>query len=363
MAYLIYPTSYKQVSTFALLNKYFPYRKCIPIVNRASFIINNDFKMDISNLDNRKNIGVPVISDLVVEDDIDIVYITEQITEKSLNNLMCSILDNEKKIFNCSSTYELSEKYINSKLNPSNESKDLVEFRFFEECLSINQKSVLFDIHIPIIGVGGLIGYCNQSEITSKISLELNLQEVNTKAIVTEKTHLLVDSAIFPDEIFNNQLSFQEKAILLNHYIKFIITKYNCQALVIEIPGGVMKFSNQILNDLSHYVYLFIESMPISKFVLCAPINKYNYEFYKYIISKIDKKYEWETIGIHISNVYIEYEKIKLNNPDYLFFRSMDSLNNYVLELRNLQDDDIIIESYADESSFIDLVQKILLIM
>jgi len=362
MSYLIYPTTYRQVSTISLLKEYFPSKSCIPVVDKAYFFNCDTIKSDVSILDNRFAIGVPATDKFSLDDNLEKVCITQNIYDINILAKINNFANNTKKIIDCTYCDDINTiPSLKERLEIQNKNHNISDFDYFEGCLSSNQKASLFDINIPIIGIGGLIGFCNQSEIATKLSLELSKNNISTKAIVTEKTHCLLNSIAIPDEVFSNKISFLEKVVLLNHYIKFITIKYGCEALVVEIPGGLMKFSNQILNDIGQYAYLFVEAMPISNFVLCVPSNRYNYNFYKNISLRMDSKFEWNTIGIHMSNAHVDYASIKRNSPNYLLFRNMNSLYNYTIEILNsANNDNIIIESLAVENSFNLLIEKIL---
>jgi peptide maturation system protein (TIGR04066 family) len=331
---IIYPVTYKQLPIVALNKKYYPERNLIPLLSKAYCNIDSD----ISILDNRDNLGISSHSDLSRHlDDARNVLITPG--TGSLDSLKLSLAGikiataagkNVIGLFSETETKMLSsmaEGIFTGISKPVSRIMDAFKQQSYEP--------LLYEPSIPIIGVGSVFGYAHQSEITAQIALELKCRGYNATAITNSKGFCCLNFFPMPDALYDNSLPIVEKTLMINHYIRYVIESSNCELLVMEIPGGLARYNQRILNDLGQYAFIISEAISVDWFLCCTTCNDLHYELYSHLAQHFSNKFDLDVFCWHVSNSFIDLEALTHEQGERMIFKPQKQVYNTICRLQS----------------------------
>jgi|SRR5690554_992231 len=337
---IVFPTTYKQLPLISLSKVYFPNMNLIPVTFNSYY---NPRRKDVANLDNRNQLNVQYYPEsdynlnakqLVLtsgtgssENIKETVAVVKKAIQNKTSIYSCLTAEEEQKLFEFANLSSIeSEKFISSAKQIINEFFDHFTFEEF-----IGRE--LYRPTLPVVAVGSIMGFNNQSEITAQISLEL--KDHRAAAIVNSNDYSILNCFPMLDVIYANDYTVVEKVILLNQYIKYIVEVSNCNVLVIEIPGGLIRLNNSYLNDLGQYAYILSQAVDVDYFVCCSSCNHFNRDYYENIIKYVSDKFNFETTAIHISNCFLDFQSISSVQQERLVFKSLDIVYR---QINNLSD-------------------------
>ncbi len=345
---IIYPTTYRQVPIIDLAKIYYPDWKIIPLVPSAYY--NSG---DISLLDRRDNVGVKAYRNLepCVFSSHNL-FLSCSTGSKSLRDQTREIskmaFENGMQIINLGDEIDLPDdnKVIHY---PTAKIKTFCD---------IDYEEILYESNVPIIGVGSLWGFANQSEISAKIALELKRRGIKATSIVNSNDYCILDFYPMLDILLDDKKTISDKILGVNHYIKYVIDSSKCELLVLEIPGSLMKQSTRILNDFGQYAFLISQAISIDLFVCCSTFTNYGYDVYKLMLEYISSVFGLDITFLHIANSFV------LDNPGQkpsLTFKTIDSVTKKISHLRaGLDSDEVMIGNLQNNVDFNACINSIL---
>mgnify|MGYP000932866335 CR=1 FL=1 len=366
---MIFPTTYKQLPLISLGKTYFPKKNLVPVALNSYF---NQEKKDVSNLDNRSGLDILCYPESEFNFNSKRLVLTSG--TGSSENIKKSIFGIKKALNNRSNIYSCLTAEEELKLADfAKESNLLIDMKKFNSPAKqlvntfLNNFSFedtigqeLYRPKIPVIAVGSIIGFSNQSEITAQICLDL--KNSRAAAIVNSNDYSIFNCFPMLDEIFHCKYSLVEKVILLNRYIKYVIEVNQCDVLVIEVPGGLIKLNDYYLNDLGQYAYILSHAIDVDYFVCCSPCNHFSYDFYRNIFNYILKKFNFETVGLHISNCFLDLQFTSNSQQVKMVFKPFDTVYNQIEKLLSEKDassDHIGIYNLLERNSFLAFLESL----
>lgn len=331
---IIFPTTYKQLPLISLSKSYFPGMDLVPVTFNGYY---NTQNKDVAGLDNRHSLNVQ--------------YYPEPDCNFNVKNLVLTSGTGSNE--NIKETASVASKILQANKNKTNiwsclttkDEQKLSEFEGFpfEELNAFNSPAKqiingfldgftfekfigreLYSPAIPVIAVGSVMGFNNQSEITAQISLEL--KDYGAAAIVNSNDYTIINCFPMLDAIIDNKYTIVEKVILINQYIKYIVELSRCNVLVIEIPGGLLRLNNSCLNDLGQFAYILSQAVDVDYFICCSSCNSFSKDYYENIFKYVADKYNFETIALHISNCFLDFQSIGSTQQERFVFKSLDTV-------------------------------------
>lgn len=289
----ISPTTFLQLPIVQLNRLYHSQTNLVPIVPRAYYR-----NKDISVLDNRNPVGV-ICNYLCnsILDSVETLILTPGMD--TLESIKQSIvltkyaLHKGTKIISYLSKPEEEILFDSSNFNVLNYISPVrrIKKEFDKFCESHLSHS--FCKNVKIIAVGSTSSFCNQSEVTAKIALELCKRNHKAIAIVSRNDFHCLGCYPVLDNLINNITSSQ-KAQLIKYYFKYIIDTTECDTLVIEIPGNIYN---------NFYATAIRELNKINFFICCVPYSK-NYYSYGNMQKTLQNQQNLYVNCFHMSNSF-----------------------------------------------------------
>jgi len=197
----------------------------------------------------------------------------------------------------------------------------------------VNEDRKLRYLNIPIISVMGMGDYCN------KFSCELALRDYfcgkgyNVLQIGSKMTSEIFGFYNIPEFLYSKEFTLEDKIILFNYYITFLVKKQKPDLIIIGIPGGILPANSKILNSFGELPFIMTNALKIDVGILSIYGNTLSEE----LISEYKKccKYRFNTNIMHtlVSNTYFEFDTDRENR--YLKYYHLNETKDIPQELHD----------------------------
>lgn len=344
MRAFIFPFTYKQLPILKFMNvRDYDMIEVHPIVPPAFF----KAEMNIGSLDNRyvdKDISILNSVKLINEIDRenDMFYMTSGLG--TVDNIKFAIkqakylIERGIEVYCTLNTIERNiVKSIDSNFFKSDLLKDInIKYKFTTPEKPIEK---LIEPEIPIIGVGSLVGFSNKTEVLLSIYKAIRCRGEKIECITFDQLYSIIGAEVL-DISDLLKIDFEQKILSLNWYINQVIKKTECSILLIEIPSGLIKYSNSYLNGAGQFSYLFSQAFSIDYFICCSVLNFNNIDFYLKTQEHLAYKFDYNKVYFHISNVLVDMKTLIQNNMPSICFVS-DDYRKKVVDNLNIECKDV----------------------
>ena len=126
----------------------------------------------------------------------------------------------------------------------------------------------LYEIDIPVIGIIGQGINCDKFE--TQLLLKEVLEEGYETTVVSSNALGALFGCYTMPSFFYSDLSFQEKIIKFNHYIKEISKIETPDVMVLGIPEGVLPFEKHEFHHFAEYPLVVSSAVLIDMAILCT---------------------------------------------------------------------------------------------
>lgn len=322
-------------------------------------IISNDFEEEIKKCD------TVIIADCnnkkVIYDDI-VIKIKTSI--KFNKNIICCFNLEEKDILEINELCQNSNvkfEYLNE------QDKNDEDIDIFKKQIA-NNYTKIYKPDSTIIFVGKLLDELESAFSLVSISENYKKQGYNVVTISLNNNCRILDYLSFPNFIFESNTSIEEKILLFNCFIDKIEKKHRPDIIIVELPGGMLKYSDIITNGFGAYPYLISQAISNDYFVLVTPFDEIDEEFYE----KLSECF-WHRFGFKIDMVNmlnatldmaysIEQRKVILNylpiqNVDKIILKKFENSKISVVNpLNNADCEKMFRESLSTLSEYVSIV-------
>jgi len=151
--------------------------------------------------------------------------------------------------------YSLLENLPNGMRAVEGESEPVVEKR-------------MYDIDIPIVAVIGQGMNCDKLK-TLLLLKETLENDYETLAIASNALGALFGCFTLPSFFYEN-LSFQDKIVRCNQFIRLLSKENGADVLALGIPEGIAPFSKKEFNHFAEYPLIMSYALPIDMGILCT---------------------------------------------------------------------------------------------
>lgn len=329
---LIYPFSYKNFPMVKILlnNKF----DIIVATQEGTGLVGKDIGFSV----NRKECNVQILkySDEIM-DKADVLFIPEGNIDDPINmdirDIIQKAINNDKIIV---SLLELEEKdlYLLEYLNFINlQSRNNLELNSYFARVKENRLSY-FIPRIPVIYVGGVFDIIDNSYIAISMKQKFEKSGYKTSCITRENYGKVFDCLTFPHSFIDNQLSIEDRIIEFNNYIRAVVELEKPQVLIIQIPFGMIRYSEYHENSFGSYAFMISEAVKSDYFICTSTsdmlVNKYFQELSNYF----DKKFNSPIDALHISNCQFDIPVGSRANKLDIIFKNESEINYSINNLK-----------------------------
>lgn len=155
----------------------------------------------------------------------------------------------------------------------------------------------------------------------------------------------------FPSNIFESNISNQEKIFKLNDYVNSIQMKHSADIIIICYPQGMLKFSDEIPDGFGVDSFMISQAVSVDYFILNKSLSFFNEDEFIGLNNTFRERFGFEINAIGIDNKIInfsdskELEKIIYNKADN------DEIDEEVKKCQ-LMNNRIVYYRVNDESSY-----------
>lgn len=144
-----------------------------------------------------------------------------------------------------------------------------------------------YAINVPVLGILGAYSNCGKNDVIVKLLQSINQKDENVAVISNYENNDLLGYYRFPMEEIYKCKTFNEKILIVNHFLYEVTQKSRCSILLFSIPGGVG-------NPFFHYdcestilTYLISKACSIDYLMYILPGNMWEEKRLKTINSSI----------------------------------------------------------------------------
>lgn len=170
------------------------------------------------------------------------------------------------------------------------------------------QYTAVKEIPVPVIGVGAVYGSYQTAEIM--LQLKSVISRFSKVLTIYSRDGLTETGAfcISPAEMQN--LSFEDRIKYINWYINKVVEKEHPDVVCIEVPGGLARLNNTILNGGGEYPFIYGQAVSPDYFVCSVLLDFSSQEKLLSLKEILERQYAFSNISFHLSNVFLPVEEL-----------------------------------------------------
>lgn len=216
----------------------------------------------------------------------------------------CTIID-------CIATWNKNYCYYDMILKPKSiyttEDQQMVDF-----LSQMPQKT--YDEHkrIPatIIAIGGIVEEADVFKVFSKIVCELRKRNIQTLAIGKFPICTQIGMHCYPDCFMAKGLSEEEKIIIMNWYVDYLVKTEHPQIVVLQLPGPAMRLDKRIPFGYGVKSFMLAQSVDLSGLICCMPDGYHTPEIKHNLDNIVRILLGCSIISQHHSNFALNYQSM-----------------------------------------------------
>lgn len=220
------------------------------------------------------------------------------------------------------------------------------------------EKSIV-NIEVPIMIILGMW------EDTSKFALSLALRD---KFLVEGYKITQIGSRSyshffgfhnFPQFMLEHEYSEAQKVLLFNHYLAKLAKEENPDLIIITVPGGIFRYSNEIIGDFGILMYLLSQAITVDYAIMSIFFQSELNDMLSNINTLCTFRYGFPIDYWNVSDRYINSEKT-IESSD-LDIQTIDhnTLHRKLLEWHYLKNIGTIIKKEEIDKIFDNVIQKL----
>lgn len=192
---------------------------------------------------------------------------------------------------------------------------------------NLDEEEILFDINIPIVLVTGISEYTNKFDVQIDLYSRFKKEGYSVGWIGSRKEAVLCGGESIPEWLYGTQLSFKDKIVYFNHYVKEYIEKNKNEVLIIGIPGEVCINDNYFIGHAGELATIISQAVNASATIVCMMFDE-NIEKK----TKIWGNYIEGKLGVQIKCFAITNRLYDYNESDVVRKIKYTTLNNQTIQ-------------------------------
>lgn len=207
-----------------------------------------------------------------------------------------------------------------------------------------------------VIGVGNLLqGMDSLSEI-AYLYKKLSEEGYKVSVITSNRNGKIIGYNLFPEEIW--QVSHDIQVLELNRYFNKVQEENHADILLVQIDGGMLKYSNICYGDFGIKSYIVSQALAIDYFLLVSPMVDMTQENYKELSTIFRYRFGYDIDVILFKNLYIDLEES--DSEEKIIYRKIDEAEMEEIIEKNyvLKSSDIMYENASDIKVYDSIIEK-----
>lgn len=168
------------------------------------------------------------------------------------------------------------------------------------------------EMPVPVIYIGGIFNDVNHFEIAAGLAQKFKEHQFKVSAVgIRPEYHLFGFhySSALAEFVRGKIITGDIRSLIthLNSYMYQIIVRERLDALIVDIPGGLID-TPQYPNESGIFAYLMSQVAKPDYMIATSLYTKAVYKDFLPLLEEIDRRFTFETDCIHISNKYLDSE-------------------------------------------------------
>lgn len=219
------------------------------------------------------------------------------------------------------------------------------------------------NIQIPVIFVGSLYGGTDEDYVTLKITEKLTQAKVKVSGFATDVCCQMLGLHTYPYNLFDHTVSEDKRILYFNQYINNVVHTEHPDILIFQLPTGMMRFNDYIINSFGIIPYIIAQSVACSYMICCSANDVFNQKFWENISQDFYYRYGHNIDAVHLSNATISYME-SIERKQLIYFRTKRD-NLHIREQQAIRDKDIPVYNFFENDKLnlvcFDIIDKLLM--
>lgn len=289
------------------------------LVDKNELTVTEDFDEELKKCD--AILPLFVDSD-VMKEDKNFVFLKKDKNEIIIENLEKAIKC-DKKIFVLNDGIEKFEK-LKAKISR--------EQKLFVQSDVLDEKDKSFkqfqNIKTPIIYIASVFEGLGKMEVLLSVYNELAKRKYQVLAFGTKPEGELLGIHSYPQIMYDEQLTDNQKILFLNNYVKRMELKYNPDLILFGVPGGTAPFSAKAPLDFGTTFYKMMRAVFPDYLIVALPYAKYGDTEYRCWNDYYEKNFGVKVDSFNISPKSILQQMIERNNVAHYLTVDREDVKN-----------------------------------
>lgn len=206
--------------------------------------------------------------------------------------------------------------------------KKLFFSQILSDCLACSPDKGIERVEVPIIIVCGLLQDINKFDVQLAVHRFLSNRDKKVSCITSKSYASILGFYTYPDFVNNNSISWYDRTLMFNSYVKQIEAEDNPDAIVIEIPGGIMAYSDGIHNGFGFFSNMVFNAITPDYTCLCLPFTNITNEYLELLKKIVYYRFNTMVDSFCISNRGIDtkpYIKDTDVNPIVMDYSTLET--------------------------------------
>ena len=333
MEYMIYPFSEKVIPIVEYIERYQKYS-----INK--YVCPNAWKDRINTITD-KNLETNYDKALSETDGVIICDISEYswLYKDTVKKTIKAISAGKDVI--CS--FRIKDKDLEIIKHSDNYSDDRFHYLVRDLDIGVLNADYLKRIDGIIIGVGKLLEGLDSSTTLYSLYNVLKEYDYSVAMVGCSPDCYLMDGYEYPLHIFDMAEKNSNKVLLINDYINQIQKKQCADIIIVQFPGSLMKYSNELYGDFGVDSFILSKALSVDYFVTNVPVDGIDKNGFDGISDAVKNQYLFDIDSICVDSKLMDYSHSVESGKMEYDFADNDSVEDYVRYTEEYMDNKIII--------------------
>ena len=215
------------------------------------------------------------------------------------------------------------------------------------QAVDSGEKAQLFPVGVPVIAVGSIVAENNKKEVCLSLLEYYRDKGKRVECVFSDSIYRYLGLHILDYEaLFENGIDLM--IYYINNYFYRLQKKTECDMIICDLPGGMMKYSSELIDSAGVYSYIISQAIEIQKVICCVPLSYNTIEYYQTIADVIHQKFDVKEIFFHMSNYLVDTKRSPISERmpgcfidrnDYISMLDfVNQQNSFIYNLRNREE-------------------------
>lgn len=200
-----------------------------------------------------------------------------------------------------------------------------IERKRYNQVSGVQNQEYMYEITVPVVIIVGVTDNTNKMQIQFDLYKRILSQGFSPCLITSRNWNLeyIGDIEEMPRFMFEQKISYKDKIVEFNHYIKKMEKIKKPDLFIIGVPGEAVNYSNRILQNMGEIAKEIVMAVPPDISILSTTYQKFTYPMLEQIVDEVERKLGIEVDYCNVVNRMIDMDKVVEEEIiDFLFLNT-----------------------------------------